>query len=61
MLIQGTQTHPDLQSISRALDGLYGASLGPLVRKNGQIQTWGFARAFWRTGLPWRTTGCWSR
>ena len=46
VLIQGTQTHPDLQSISRALDGLYGASLGPLVRKNGQIQTWGFYLSF---------------
>ena len=46
VLIQGTQTHPDLQSISRALDSLYGASLGPLVRKNGQIQTWGFYLSF---------------
>ena len=29
LLIQGTAIHPDLQSISQALDGLYGASLGP--------------------------------
>ena len=46
VLIQGTDVHPDLQSISQALDGLYGASLGPLVRKNGEIQTWGFYLSF---------------
>lgn len=46
MLIQGTEDHPDLQSISQALDSLYGASLGPLVRKNGDIQTWGFYLSF---------------
>lgn len=46
VLIQGTEDHPDLQSISQALDSLYGASLGPLVRKNGDIQTWGFYLSF---------------
>lgn len=42
VLMQGSRLHPDLQSLSLALDELYGASLGPLVRKNGQIQTLGF-------------------
>lgn len=46
VLIQGTEKYPDLQSISLALDGLYGASLGPLVRKNGEIQTCGFYLSF---------------
>lgn len=41
VLMQGSRLHPDLQSLSLALDELYGASLGPLVRKNGEIQTLG--------------------
>lgn len=41
VLMQGSRLHPDMQSLSLALDELYGASLGPLVRKNGQIQTLG--------------------
>ena len=46
VLIQGSQNHPDLQSISQAADRLYGASIGPLVRKNGEIQTWGLYAGF---------------
>lgn len=42
VLMQGTRLHPDLQSLSLALDELYGTSLGPVCRKNGEIQTVGF-------------------
>ena len=46
VLMRGTRVHPDLRSISRMLDTLYGASAGPLVRKNGEIQTCGFFMSF---------------
>lgn len=46
VLTQGTERFPDLQSLSQALDQLYGAGLGPLVRKNGEIQTTGFYLSF---------------
>ena len=46
VLMRGTAVHPDLRSISRMLDTLYGASAGPLVRKNGEIQTCGFFMSF---------------
>ena len=42
VLMQGSAQYPDMQSLSLALDELYGASLGPLCRKNGEIQTMGF-------------------
>lgn len=46
VLMQGCEKYPDMQSISLALDQLYGAGLGPLVRKNGEIQTCGFYLSF---------------
>lgn len=46
VLVQGTEKYRDMQSISRALDQLYGAGLGPLVRKNGEIQTCGLYMSF---------------
>ncbi len=46
VLIQGSARHESLQDISRALDQLYGASMGPLVRKCGEIQTCGFYLSF---------------
>lgn len=46
VLMRGTAKHPDIQSISRFLDRLYGASAGPLVRKNGEVQTCGFLMSF---------------
>ena len=46
VLIQGTALHPTMQDLSLALDNLYGASLGPLVRKNGQVQTCGLYAGF---------------
>ncbi len=42
VLMQGTAVHPDMTALSMALDELYGTSLGPLCRKNGEIQTIGF-------------------
>lgn len=41
VLMQGTRLHPDMQSLSLAMDELYGASIGPMCRKNGEIQTVG--------------------
>lgn len=46
ILTMATAKHPDMQSMSRALDELYGASLGPMVRKNGEIQTCGIYMSF---------------
>jgi len=46
LLHRGSQRHPDLQSISAALDELYGGSITPMVRKNGEIQCIGFTGSF---------------
>ena len=46
MLLRATAQHPDIRSISAHLDELYGASLGPLVRKKGEVQTTGFFADF---------------
>ena len=41
VLLAGTERHPDIRSISIHLDALYGASVGTLVRKKGEIQVVG--------------------
>ena len=46
VLLRATARHPDIRSISAHLDELYGASLGPLVRKKGEVQTTGFFADF---------------
>lgn len=46
VLLRATAQHPDIRSISAHLDELYGASLGPLVRKKGEVQTMGFFADF---------------
>ena len=46
VLLRGSAVHPDIRSISAFLDEMYGASIGALVRKNGQIQTTGFYASF---------------
>ena len=46
VLLRATAQHPDIRSISAHLDELYGASLGPLVRKKGEVQTTGFFANF---------------
>lgn len=46
VLRRGTVEHPDMESLSAALDELYGGSLEPLVRKKGETQCVGFAGSF---------------
>ena len=46
VMLRGTVPHPDLRSITRHLDDLYGASIGPLVRRLGDWQTTGFYLSF---------------
>ena len=38
VLLRGCREYPNMQSISQRLDTLYGASLGTLVRKKGEVQ-----------------------
>ena len=54
VLLRGTKTHPDLRSITQALDELYGASVSTLVRRVGDYQTVGFYCGFMddRFALP---------
>lgn len=54
VLLRGTRQHPDLRSVTMALDDLYGASVGPLVRRVGDYQTTGFYCSFMdpRFALP---------
>ena len=42
VLLRGTQTYPNMLSISRKLDTLYGARIIPLVRKAGANLAIGF-------------------
>ena len=42
VLQRGTQRYPDMQQLSAALDGLYGATVEHSVRKRGENQLWGF-------------------
>lgn len=46
ILRRGTQVHPDMQSLSAALDELYGGSIEPVVRKRGETQCVGFVASF---------------
>jgi len=46
VLLRGTRRHPDMMSISVLLDELYGAGVGTLIRKKGEVQTWGFYADF---------------
>lgn len=46
VLLRGTRHHPDLRSITMKLDDLYGATVGDLVRRIGDIQTTGFYCGF---------------
>ena len=42
VLLRGSEKHPDIASISARLDELYGASIGTLIRKKGEVQLTGF-------------------
>lgn len=46
LLRRGTETCPDMQSISAALDQLYGGAIEPVVRKIGETQCVGFVGSF---------------
>ena len=41
VLLRGCREYPDIRSISARLDELFGASMGVLVRKNGEVQLTG--------------------
>jgi len=46
VLLRGTESCPDLRSITARLDDLYGASVGTLVRRVGDYQTTGLYASF---------------
>ncbi len=46
VLRRGTAHHPDMESISAALDELYGARIMPLLRQQGECQCIGFYADF---------------
>lgn len=46
VLRRGTAAHPDMQSISAALDDLYGGNIDTVVMKKGETQCVGFTASF---------------
>lgn len=46
VLRRGTAVHPDMESLSAALDELYGGAVEPVVRKKGETQCVGFVASF---------------
>ena len=46
VLLRGTKSAPDLRAITRRLDDLYGAAVGPVVRRIGNYQTTGLSCGF---------------
>ena len=46
VLRRGTAVHPDMESLSAALDELYGGAIEPAVRKKGETQCVGFVASF---------------
>ena len=54
VLLRGTRQHPDMRSIILRLDDLYGAAVGTLVRRIGDVQTTGISCSFMddRFALP---------
>ena len=46
VLRRGTAVHPDMESLSAALDELYGGAIEPMVRKKGESQCVGFVASF---------------
>ena len=46
VLLRGCERYPDIRSISARLDELYGASVGTLVRKKGEMQLVGLFADF---------------
>ena len=54
VLLRGTRRCPDLRAVTQRLDELYGAAIGPLLRRVGDYQTTGFYCGFMdaRFALP---------
>lgn len=46
ILLRGCRDYPDMQQISQHLDELFGASVGTLIRKKGEVQTVGLYADF---------------
>ena len=46
VLRRGTAVHPDMESLSAALDELYGGAIEPAARKKGECQCVGFVASF---------------
>lgn len=46
VLRRGTADHPDMESLSAALDNLYGGAVEPVIRKKGETQCVGFVASF---------------
>ena len=46
VLRRGTAKHPDMESLSAALDELYGGAIEPIVRKKGETQCVGLVASF---------------
>lgn len=46
VLLWATERYPSITAISNRLDDLYGATVGSLVRKKGEVQTLGFYADF---------------
>lgn len=46
LLRRGSEAHPDMQSLSAALDDLYGGAIESVVRKKGETQCVGFVGSF---------------
>lgn len=46
VLLRGSERYPDMTSISEFLDERYGASIGTLIRKKGEVQAVGFFSDF---------------
>ncbi len=46
VLLRGTRLHPDMQCLSSAMDDLYGAEIGMILRKKGEVQCMGLFADF---------------
>ncbi len=46
VLLRGTSTYPDMESVNNHLDALYGARIIPMVRKKGEMHCIGFLASF---------------
>ena len=59
VLLRGSESCPDLRSITMRLDDLYGAAVGALVRRVGDYQTTGLCCNFIQELMPWKGMRSW--